>query len=246
MKFMNKDNVTTLCDELSKNHSQGSEGGAIEDGSVTTDKLSNGAVTTDKLANQSVTTAKIADDAITYSELAPSAVRTAIIQDSAVTNAKINNGAVSEEKLASAVQTKLNKTYSVVDGTNDGLMSYAMFRKLNGLEPATVYVFNLNSSTNFKGYIDCIKTAGVCSIITRDDCESKVSFNPNTWYDIGTLPDGYKPTHSFYTPITLGEYTGRVWCDTLGNLKIMVSAPSGTSTIPSTLRLAMSATYVHE
>ena len=312
MKFMNKDNVTTLCDELSKNHSQGSEGGAIEDGSVTTDKLSNGAVseeklssavreklnsdndttyalsksgstitltgsdgsttsvtdssgtsgisdgevtttkladgavTTDKLASQSVTTAKIADDAITYSELAPSAVRTAILQDGAVTNAKINNGAVSEEKLASAVQTKLNKTYSVVDGTNDGLMSSDMFRKLNGLEPATVYVFNLNNSTNFKGYIDCIKTAGVCSIITRDDCESKVSFNPNTWYDIGTLPDGYKPTHSFYTPITLGEYTGRVWCDTLGNLKIMVSAPSGTSTIPSTLRLAMSATYVHE
>lgn len=50
MKFMNKDNVTTLCDELSKNHSQGSEGSAIEDGSVTTDKLSNGAVSEEKLS----------------------------------------------------------------------------------------------------------------------------------------------------------------------------------------------------
>lgn len=311
MKFMNKDNVTTLCDELSKNHSQGSEGGAIEDGSVTTDKLSNGAVseeklsstvreklnndndttyalsksgstitltgsdgsttsvtdssgtsgisdgevtttkladgavTTDKLANQSVTTAKIADDAITYSELAPSAVRTAILQDSAVTNAKINNGAVSEEKLASAVQTKLNRTYSVVDGSNDGLMSSDMYRKLNTLETPMVDILNLNN-TNFTGHIDCVKTGGICSIITRDDCESNVSFNPNTWYDIGQLASGFRPTRGFYTPVTLGQFTGRVWCDSLGNLKILISADSSVTTIPSTLRLAFNAVFSHE
>lgn len=287
MKFMNKDNVTTLCDELSKNHSQGSEGGAIEDGSVTTDKLSNGAVseeklssavreklnndndttyaisksgstitltgsdgsttsvtdssgtggisdsevtttkladgavTTDKLANQSVTTAKIADNAITYSELAPSAVRTAILQDSAVTNAKINNGAVSEEKLASAVREKLNNNAVTVD------------------------ILTLNN-TNFTGYIDCVKTGGICSIITRADCESKVPFNPNTWYDIGQLASGFRPTRGFYTPVTLGQFTGRVWCDSFGNLKILISTDSSVTTIPSTLRLAFNAVFSHE
>ena len=73
-----------------------------------------------------------------------------------------------------------------------------------------------------------------------------MSFNPNTWYDIGQLASGFRPTRGFYTPVTLGQFTGRVWCDSLGNLKILISADSSVTTIPSTLRLAFNAVFSHE
>ena len=68
-----------------------SQGGGIEDGSVTTAKLADGAVTTDKIAYSTITYDKLADGSVLQTNIA----------DGAVTDEKLANGSVTFDKMAS-------------------------------------------------------------------------------------------------------------------------------------------------
>ena len=82
-------------------------GGTPDDGSVSTNKLTNGAVTTVKLADGSVTTPKLADDAVT----------TAKIDDDAVTAAKVADNSIGADALDANTEERLLPTPT--DSTGD-------------------------------------------------------------------------------------------------------------------------------
>lgn len=66
----------------------------VEEGIITTDKLSGGAVTTGKLNDGAVTTGKIGDGAVTTGKLSGGAVTTDKLSDGAVTTGKLAGGFV--------------------------------------------------------------------------------------------------------------------------------------------------------
>lgn len=77
-------------------------GGAIENNTITREKLVSGAVTTDKLKSAAVTTDRIAGGAVTTDKLESAAVTADKIANGAVGNAKIADGSVTPIKCDAA------------------------------------------------------------------------------------------------------------------------------------------------
>lgn len=86
-------------------------------GAVDTSELANSSVTELKLAANAISTPKIVDLNVTTPKLANGAVTSAKLADNAVTTAKVNDEAITEAKLSSALQSKVNGTASITDGS---------------------------------------------------------------------------------------------------------------------------------
>lgn len=264
MKFMDKNNVATLCDELSKNHAQGQT------------ELADGSVTTTKLASKSVTRAKLGDASVGTDQLGASSV----------TTAKVGDGQITEDKLATAVKNKLNSdnnttyqlsksgntitltgsdgsTSSVTDevgsgGTADGNTTYALSKSggniiLTGSDGSTsqvadshlseeVYNVNLNSEGYFSNYIRGIKSGGVVVLSTDYNCEVVTPYPHQQYVKIGSVPSGWEPAYTVTTCGMVADKITAVRVNTAGEILIYTDDPEH-ATIPVDWNLNFSISY---
>lgn len=97
---------------------------SIQDGSITTSKLSDGAVTEDKIGIEAVTEDKIGSYAVTNSKLGDNSVYRRSIADGQVTSSKIFEGAVTPSKLSSELNDTINNKLDKVTTITEIMQTY--------------------------------------------------------------------------------------------------------------------------
>lgn len=96
----------------------------VQDGSITTAKLSDGAVTEDKIGIEAVTEDKIGSYAVTNSKLGDNSVYRRSIADGQVTSSKILDGAVTSSKLSIDLNNTINNKLDKVTTATSVMQAY--------------------------------------------------------------------------------------------------------------------------